>query len=497
MWKGLSPAYKFIRRVCLKINNIQIKFILVTGILIIGVMNVIGYLAIKRDKEILIKETIKQGRLLAETLAIPIINDMVYERLGLIEEGGLLDYYIREIYNKKDINLVYLMILDKDGRVISHSDVREYGRLFNDPVSIRDIRATRTIIQKLFDPGIGHHLIDVATPLVIAGERWGTLRLGISLEKLEHKISRVKRNIVILTIFFLAGGFITIFLITGHFIKPISILAGTMEKIGKGDLDVRVDIKRRDELGALCNRFNEMVENLKRIQDNIIYAEKMASIGKLAAGLAHEINNPVGGMLNCIYILNKKGFPEDKRRYIELLREGLEHIEDTVGKLLTFAQGSSRDVKMEVDDINRVIEEVIPFVEYRLKKQGIRLTCDLSRNLPPLLLDVFGMKQVFINLILNAIDAMPQGGSLTINTKKEGDHVRIEISDTGCGIPEENLKRIFEPFFTTKPPGRGTGLGLSVSYGIIQNHKGEIAVSSKLGYGTTFIIKIPCLKKDE
>jgi signal transduction histidine kinase len=471
--------------------NIQIKFVLITGVLIILVMGVIGYLTIKRDKDILIKETVKQGKLLAETLAIPIINDMVYEKLGLIEEGGLLDYYITEIYNKKEINLVYIMILDKDGKVISHSDVKEYGKFFNDPISIRAIHSDNTRIQKFFDTKIRHHIIDVATPLIISGERWGTLRLGISLEKLEHKISSTMINIIILTVLLLTGGFITIFFITRHFIKPISILANTMEEVGKGNLDVKVNIQRSDEFGILCKQFNKMIENLKKAQDNIIYTEKMASIGKLASGIAHEINNPLGGMLNCIYMLNKEGSANKRDKYLNLLREGLEQIGETIRKLLTFAQSGNMDVKMEFKDINKIIEEVIPLIEYRLRKNRIKLNLNLSKEMVPILLDITGIKQVLVNIILNAIDAMPQGGNLTISTKKEEEYLIISISDTGYGIPEEDLKRIFEPFFTTKPLGKGTGLGLSVSYGIIKNHRGDIIVKSRIGVGSTFIIRIP------
>lgn len=176
--------------------RLQTKFILITTIAIFLLMGIIGYMAVEREKSILYAEVERQGRLLGETLAIPIINDLIYERLGLVEEGGLLDNYILEIFGKQDVNLLYIAILDEEGKVISHNNITEYGKVYSDQLTVKAQKTDDTVVQRFspenppFPPLVkgGERGLDFGIPLSIGKKRWGTLKFGISLEKVEHEI---------------------------------------------------------------------------------------------------------------------------------------------------------------------------------------------------------------------------------------------------------------------------------------------------------------------
>jgi len=474
--------------------SLQYKFILITTSAIVILMFIIGYFAVEREKSILYTEVEREGRLLGETLAIPIINDLIYERLGLVEEGGLLDNYILEIFNRQDVNLLYIAIIDEDGKVMSHNDITNYGKVYTDPLTMNVLKADHTTIQQFFYSG--HKALDVGVPLSIGKKRWGTLRFGISLKKVEREIVATVKKIAILTLFLIAAGFGVILLLSRRFISPITQLAATMEKTGGDYLDVKVDVKGHDELALLGERFNSMIkrikqanEELKRTHEKLVQSEKLASIGILAAGVAHEINNPLGGLFNCLQILKQKGGdPEFRAKYLSLINEGLDRIESTVSKLLWMARKNEhRPAPVNVRD---VVNDVYSFVEYKVRKSRIRFINEAGDDLN-IFIDPHDFQQVALNLFINAIQAMEDGGSLKVRGYREDSKIKVEVSDTGSGIAHENLGRIFDPFFTTKPPGEGTGLGLWLTYEIIRNYNGEISVESEAGKGSTFVMSFP------
>ena len=474
--------------------SLRYKFILITTLAIVVFMSILGYLAVEREKSILYSAVEKQGRLLGETLAIPIINDLIYERLGLVEEGGLLDNYILEIFNRKDANLLYIAILDKEGKVISHNNITEYGKIYDDPATANTIRTDRTIIQPI---SAGEHkALDFGVPLSIGKKRWGILRYAISLEKAENEILATIRSIIILTTILLITGFAIILLLTKRFIGPITQLANTMEKARGDYLDVRVEVKGHDELAVLGERFNSMIERirhaneeLKKTHEKLVQSEKLASIGILAAGVAHEINNPLGGIFNCLQMLKQGGDNPDLRaKYLDLVNEGLDRIETTVSKLLWMSRKSAHaPVDMNIRD---AVGSVYSFLDYKMKKAKITFRNDVAADLR-VTFDVNDFQQLLLNLFINSIHAMEKGGTLEVKGYRSDSVISIEVIDNGCGIEQENIGRIFDPFFTTKSTGEGTGLGLWLTYEIIRNYNGEIAVESVSGKGSRFIIRIP------
>jgi signal transduction histidine kinase len=269
-----------------------------------------------------------------------------------------------------------------------------------------------------------------------------------------------------------------------------------MEKARGDYLDVKVEIKGHDELAVLGERFNSMIERirqaneeLKKTHEKLVQSEKLASVGILAAGVAHEINNPLGALFNCHYLLERDGGePGLREKYLNFMREGLEKIENTVNKLLWM----SRKAEHAPADVNirNTVESVYSFVEYKLKKHRIDFVNETSDDLR-IIIDLHDFQQMLLNLFINAIHAMKDGGVMKVRGDRNDSAVKIEIADSGCGIAQENIGKIFDPFFTTKPTGEGTGLGLWLTYEIVRSYNGEISVESEVGKGTAFTVIFP------
>ncbi len=259
----------------------------------------------------------------------------------------------------------------------------------------------------------------------------------------------------------------------------------------EGDREVATIGFFRDQRGI-----NRMKEELERTQLQLLQSEKMASLGKLAAGVAHQLNNPLSGIiLFTRLVLEEYTLEEGARKDLTRVIEDAERCRDTVKELLEFARQTKHIRRPH--DINRAISRTLFLLENQTLFQNIDIEKHLDPNLPPVTADIQQLNHMFMNIILNAAQAMEGKGNLIIRTTAlpEKEQVRIEISDTGPGIPDDILSHIFDPFFTTKQEGEGTGLGLSLVYGIVQNQGGEIKVQSTLGEGATFIIDLPIMPK--
>jgi signal transduction histidine kinase len=228
-------------------------------------------------------------------------------------------------------------------------------------------------------------------------------------------------------------------------------------------------------------------EELKLTQAQMIQAAKLAAVGELAGGIAHEINNPLQILLGHIQLIQ---LGRDLPKRIEIVKEQVEKISQIVRRLLNFSRKVPEDFKLEPVNINFAIQEMTTFMSYQFKYNDIELILKLDPALPLVYGNKIYLQQVFLNLMINAKDAMPEGGKLVIETKLENGNVIIKFSDTGVGIPDDIKDKIFEPFFTTKG-SKGTGLGLSISRWIIRKHNGEIKVESQQGKGSTFTITLP------
>jgi signal transduction histidine kinase len=238
------------------------------------------------------------------------------------------------------------------------------------------------------------------------------------------------------------------------------------------------------------------IQERHQIQEQMAQADRLASIGQLSSGVAHEINNPLGVILGYTQLMLRSEVRDSERfKDLKTIEKHVRHCKSIVEDLLNFARRS--EPKKEKVDIHKTIEEVLGFIRQNIGSGRIEFKTDFDRRIPPVVLDEKKIKQVLINLLMNARHAVGTQGSIRVSTawRPADGHLEIHVADDGYGIEAKHLKHIFDPFFTTKPTGEGTGLGLSVSYGIIKKHGGEIRVQSKPGEGSTFTVVLPAQEK--
>ncbi len=303
------------------------------------------------------------------------------------------------------------------------------------------------------------------------------------------------------------------FLATRGLASSLRQLVTAAGAVAHGKLDHQVDVVTRDEVGHLAASFNAMLarlqvrargleeeerrhtEELMQLQSRMVNSEKLASMGRLAAGVAHELNTPLGGVLSlAMLVLEECDESHPLRKDLEIIVKQALRCRDIVKGLLDFAhQSEGRAVET---DVNSVIENTLALLERQASFQNIRIARNLKKDLPPVFIDPSQLQSVIMNIVMNAVDAMEGKGLLTVETNVDeaGEQVLLLISDTGKGIPDKIKALIFEPFFTTKRPGEGTGLGLAVVYGIVKRAGGRISVDSSPG-GTTFTVRLPIMRQ--
>ncbi len=298
---------------------------------------------------------------------------------------------------------------------------------------------------------------------------------------------------------------------------PVRHLISGTQRIAQGDLDTRIEVKTENQLGQLASAFNHMADDLrkahqeiterserleqsigelKRAQQQIVQMEKLSSLGKMAATVAHELNNPLAGILNYAKLssrdlseLNAGQEFDEVLGYLNLIQKESSRCGDVVRNLLLFSRGSGYELAEQ--STRTIIERALMLVQHHLKMVGIQLVTNLSDQDDTITCDENQVEQALVALFVNAVEAMPDGGALTVLCKPMAEGVCIEVADTGYGIPDEVRPQIFEPFFSTKEALDGVGLGLAVVYGIVQRHEGTIDVDSNQAGGTTFRVQLP------
>ena len=474
------------------LRALQGRFTLYLSILIVVMMSGLSYWTISREKGLMEKAIIREGKALVESLAISCTNTMLYEEIGLVEEGGLLDNYINDLVQRKDLPIVYAMILDPKGKVVAHNTLREVGTVYQDDFTTKALASRGTLLQY---PSSA--ILDISSPLAISTRRWGTLRIGVSTETVKKEISERIMKFSLYTTGFILLAIAIIAFLFGFITNPIKSLSKEMDATTITDNLPLLPLVRQDEIGILQKSFYRMLKRIKedekereRTQRNLLLTEKMVAIGKLTSGVAHEINNPLGGILNCIYHFKKGGQSVEKQReYLDLMEDGIKRIQKTVTNLLEYARNPR--LERSEADFGPLIEKSLSLLDYQIRKSRIKIVREIPLSLPRIEVDTGQMGQVLINIFLNAIQAMEDGGTLKITVRTLDERLFVNISDTGKGIPGEIMPKVFDPFFTTKGEGQGTGLGLWLSQGIIERHGGTIQIKSRENEGTTVIIDLP------
>ena len=332
--------------------------------------------------------------------------------------------------------------------------------------------------------GVGQNLMVLADQLVTA-ERLTINRL------LQHMVPLPLISLLLLVILL---GFV-IFFIGEKVIRPLARITRESEAVAQGAFQrITPYGNDKNEIHHLVSAINRMMTELEKRQEQLIQSRKIVSIGTLTAGIAHEINNPVNNLSLTLEALIEDGEQMDARERQQLYQEAMDQADRTseiVKNLLEFSRASHP--KVENVDLEEIVEKTARLVNNEMKLNNIRFIKEFEDGLPRVRLDKGGLQQVLLNLFINGIQVMGKGGELKVNLRRAEypGEVRIDVLDSGPGIPEENLSQVFDPFFTTKKEGEGTGLGLSVSYSIIEKNGGRMEVKSRLGEGACFSIFLP------
>jgi two-component system, NtrC family, sensor kinase len=523
-----------------RINSLSAKLNVLLLVAMVVIFALLGYANVR-----LHRQHLEEAALLSAERVSDVIKRSTTEYMLRNDREGLY----RTIHTIADQpGMSKVRIFDKEGRISYSSDVGELNHIVDkrgeacygchaqsQPLS----RLNRPDRFRIFRNGGGTRVLGIITPIEnqpacsnaachahpAEQQILGVLDTDLSLAKADVQLAQSTRRMIVYTaVALLLIAVLSWFSIWRVVSAPLKALEKGTHVLTAGDLGYQIDLQSKDEIGDLAESFNRMssqlqaehkeneawtrtleqrveqkTRELKRAHEHALHTEKMASIGKMAAVLAHEINNPLSGILTYAKLLRKwverDGNGPDRRREIcdslDLIASESRRCGDLVKNLLAFSR--TTPMNLQDTDLNRVIEQALRLVQHQLDLAAIHVEEKLDPGLRQVRCDGAQIEQVLLALIMNAIDAMPQGGNLWITTEpnSDGQSLRIIVRDDGAGIPPEILPRIFEPFLTTKETGRGVGLGLAISHSILERHNGTIEVLSEPGRGTTFTVTLP------
>jgi two-component system, NtrC family, sensor kinase len=511
----------------------------------IVIFALLGYLNIRLHRQHLEAATLTS----AERVSDVIKRSTTYYMLRNDREG--LYHAIQTMADEP--GMIKVRILDQEGRVSYSTDAAEVSHVLDKTAeacygchnqSQPLARLNRPDTFRIYRNGGGHRVLGIITPIEnqpscsnaechahpASQQVLGVLDTNLSLAKADAQLAVSSTSMLAYT----TAAMLLVALLSWLFVwrvvgKPIKALEKGTEHLSQGELGYQIEVRSSDEVGDLARSFNGMslqlraaneeivtwaktledrvdqkTSELRSAHDHMLHVEKMASLGKMAAVVAHEVNNPLSGILTYAKLLRKwvgSGQAEHEKRdeaveCLDLIASESRRCGDLIKNLLSLSR--SAPMNIQSTSLHEVIERCLMLVRHQLELGGIELQMNLAADLPRIPCDPAQIEQVLIALIMNAIDAMPRGGNLWLNVRLTEDETEVEIQvrDDGAGIAPDILPHIFEPFLTTKESGHGVGLGLAISHGIVERHNGRIEVQSELGRGTTFTITLPAQAGD-
>lgn len=394
-------------------------------------------------------------------------------------------------------------IVDSDGKLLAHvnpngettpSRVAHYTDLK------REIRSFNAGMTKEYS---------VAGETVIGGlasSEFGGVVVGVQIPKRAAYLAsrELVRTLMITSLVLLTISALVAFVLSRLMTRPLERLSNAAQVLGQGRFDIKVDASSRDEIGLLGNSFNKMASELKRrdkalaeAQKAVIQSEKMAAFGQLGAGIAHEVKNPLAGILGVTQLsLMSVEKGSENETNLKLIEKETRRCKEIIESLLKFARQEKSEHKPIL--VQSVIDDAFVLLRHQLEVHQVSLKKDVPEDLPRIMGNANQLQQVIVNLVINAQQAMDKKrGEVKITAHRRSNHVTVEVEDNGPGIPPDIQDKIFDPFFTTKRGKKGTGLGLSVTYGIVRDHQGAIKVESEVGKGTIFVMTFPITDEQE
>ncbi len=493
------------------LNKISHKLILTVGGATISIILILSYITFKSQHKAMIQLLEQNANQISETIKSGTKYDML---LNQREHT----YQIIETIGKQQ-GIEKIRIFNKAGEIIYSTDKAEVHQMVDKKAeSCYACHEAGEPLEKLtipertriFSSGKRQRSLGIINPIYNERSCWqseychahnrqqtvlGVLDVTISLIEMEDQIAANLRKTLIFALgAIVAFSFLLLILIRKMVGKPVEQLVKATRIVADGNLEHKIKKFQNDELGLLGRSFNDMTTNLVAVQRQLYQSDKLASLGRLTSGIAHEINNPLTGVLSYSSILLKRSdLPLEVKQDLDVIVRETKRCRDIVKRLLNFAR-QEQPQKSNVD-IQEVIQRTISILSNQFDIRKITTKLNIAEALPAIKADANQMQQVLINLLVNAADAFNEDGGEIVVSANQGtlnghDCIVIEVTDSGCGIPQENLAKIFEPFYTTKGQ-KGTGLGLAMVWGIVEKHEGKIEVKSEVGKGTTFTLHLP------
>ena len=434
----------------------------------------------------------------------------------LFEELAELNSLVDETI-KVDSTISYIIILDNNNKVLAHSFTDGFPKDLISANSLNNNKANIVIVNS--KNNTDEQILDIAEPILDG--KLGIIRVGLYENQIKINSNFIYRSLVYIIVFFAIISLIIAFLYSYLITAPLKLISKIANEINietiqdyiilKSKFETGVFFKLRklffanDEIDILYNQFISMIERIAKTHveleiahKNMLHSEKLASIGAISSGIAHEINNPIIGLQNCIKrVLQNPGDIEKSLKYFSLMNESIENISKVANSLLSFSR--KQEFKLLKINIKMALENALQLASYHLERNYISIKNNVPEDLPVIMGSRNHIEQVLLNLIINSVDAIVEKkknesnifGEICFDCKWDESKFYLSIKDNGIGIKQEFLKSIFDPFYTTKEIGHGTGLGLSISYNIIKEHNGETEIESVYNVGTIITIILP------
>ncbi len=393
---------------------------------------------------------------------------------------------LNEVLSKEN-DLEYIFVTVGDGRLFAHT----FKNGFPPEVLLWNPLNSRVVNVQLLETEKGY-IRDVGVSVINSTK--SELHIGIREDSLKSTLAKTREITVPIIMFVIFLAVIASIFMSRMITQPLNRFVEFAKGLGRGEFDKKLEVQSSDEIGYLSYSFNrlslELMTARKKMEEaytytHLLQAEKLSSIGQISAGLAHELKNPITTLKMLFQAFKEQ--PDMTKEDAEVIHSEIEKIDNILTRFLGFIK--QKDMHTSEIDMNAMIEHVLSLATFNLKSKNILVHKDIAENLPAIKADRALIEQVFLNLVINAIEAMPDGGEIKISGKTEGNFIEIMVWDKGTGIPANIKSKVFDPFFTTK--ATGTGLGLSIAYNIIKEHGGKLFFDSQAGAGTVFTVKLP------